>query len=272
MGQYFQPCLLAEDRKKVLNWMYSHHYDNGLKLMEHSYLGNDFVSAFETLIANKPQRVVWAGDYADAETKTKRTRVILPNEIIDFTKENISRISSDFVDKKLTINIDYNKDLVLYNEDIRNVAEMERVLIEKINSFVSSVKEYETFSFNIIPGVNIKDNSITVPLVFELKNMYGKCEDKMQINPATKDMSEFRYIVNHEKKQFVDKTKVPNIKDEKDFKIHPLPLLTCESNGRGGGDFRGDDKRIGTWARDLISVEQEKPAGFEELIFDLVER
>lgn len=71
MGQYFKPCLLAEDKKTVIEFMYSHDYGNGLKLMEHSYVGNDFVSAFETLIAHKPKYVVWAGDYADNEVYEK---------------------------------------------------------------------------------------------------------------------------------------------------------------------------------------------------------
>jgi hypothetical protein len=53
------------------------------------------------------------------------------------------------------------------------------------------------------------------------------------------------------------------------MKYHPLPLLTCEGNGRGGGDYRGDSPLIGSWARDIISVEEVKPEGFEELAFNL---
>ena len=62
---------------------------------------------------------------------------------------------------------------------------------------------------------------------------------------------------NHTKKQYVDKTK---------FKCyHPLPLLLAEGNGRGGGDYYGSNEdKIGIWARDVISVEDEKPEGYEE--------
>ena len=35
--------------------------------MEHSYVGNVFVKAFESLIKDKPASVVWAGDYAEPE-------------------------------------------------------------------------------------------------------------------------------------------------------------------------------------------------------------
>jgi hypothetical protein len=48
-------------------------------------------------------------------------------------------------------------------------------------------------------------------------------------------------------------------------------LLTCEGNGRGGGDFRGENKFVGTWARDIISVESKKPQGFTEIKPDFAE-
>ena len=38
-------------------------YDNGLKLMEHSWVGTRLTQAVETLLYNKPQQIAWAGDY-----------------------------------------------------------------------------------------------------------------------------------------------------------------------------------------------------------------
>lgn len=32
---------------------------------------------------------------------------------------------------------------------------------------------------------------------------------------------------------------------------------------RGGGDYRGNDDRVGSWARDSISMEREAPEGYE---------
>ena len=82
-----------------------------------------------------------------------------------------------------------------------------------------------------------------------------------------------KYLINYDKKEFVNKTKVP--KDSEGWQIHPLPLLTCEGNGRGGGDFRGDEvKLIGCWSRDKIGVATKKtevPKDFKEIIFDLTE-
>ena len=73
-----------------------------------------------------------------------------------------------------------------------------------------------------------------------------------------------RYIINHSLKEYVDKEKAP--KDEEGWSVHPLPLLTCEGNGRGGGDYRIDNDSIGYWARDRISVENSIPEGYTELI------
>lgn len=62
MGQYYKPINI--DNKK---WLYSHDYDSGLKLMEHSWVGNDFVGAVMNLMVKGGEwfkkRIVWAGDY-----------------------------------------------------------------------------------------------------------------------------------------------------------------------------------------------------------------
>jgi len=85
-----------------------------------------------------------------------------------------------------------------------------------------------------------------------------------KIKPKRKKLAKkYRYICNHDKKVFIDKENIR--KSMNGWKIHPLPLLTCEGNGRGGGDFHGEDDRIGSWARDRISVESEIPKGFTEM-------
>lgn len=107
------------------------------------------------------------------------------------------------------------------------------------------------------------------------KNLYEMCEDEMKtVKKKLTLRKEFRYIVNHTKKLYVDKTKVPGGEGEySDWKIHPLPLLTAEGNGQGGGDFRGNDPNniIGSWARNIISVESVIPEGYKEMEFKLRE-
>ena len=181
MGQYYKPVCLKENKRTPKAWVYSHRYGNGLKLMEHSWIGNGFVEVVEHLLSPigdwYKQPFVWAGDYADDDKGLK-------------------------------------------------------------------------------------------------SNVYSRSKDSLEINPTTYQlMDNLRYIINHTKGLFVDKTKVPvsDTHEGFEYRIHPLPLLTCEGNGRGGGDFRGQSHLIGSWARNVISVDSEVPSGYQEIIFDLVE-
>jgi hypothetical protein len=76
MGQYYMPTVISGDGKVAT--LYSHDYGNGLKLMEHSYIGNDFVNAVASLIWKTPKQIAWIGDYSDEyggdvyETKLKQ--------------------------------------------------------------------------------------------------------------------------------------------------------------------------------------------------------
>ena len=63
MGQYYMPTLI--DNKGDITTLYSHEYDNGLKLMEHSWMGNNFVNAVITQLWKNPQKVAWIGDYSN---------------------------------------------------------------------------------------------------------------------------------------------------------------------------------------------------------------
>jgi len=174
MGQYYYPIIL-DNEGKIVVWMCAYDYGNGLKLTEHSYIGNNFVSTFEYGLCPSgiyhKSRVVWAGDYADPDP--------------DHTE-----------------------------------------------------------------------------------NLYHQCNEYNKIIPETKDTSIYQFVVNHSKRQFVDKSKVP----KGELRFHPLPLLTAEGNGRGGGDYRGKSENlVGIWARDIISVEETAPSDFEEILFDLIE-
>ena len=63
MGQYYRPLIIRKDGEThTLN---SYRFDNGLKLMEHSWIGNSFVNAVYALIHDCPCKVVWMGDYGD---------------------------------------------------------------------------------------------------------------------------------------------------------------------------------------------------------------
>lgn len=63
MGQYYTPLVIGQESE--MHTLCSHKFDNGLKLMEHSWIGNSFVNAVYALIHDCPCKIVWMGDYAD---------------------------------------------------------------------------------------------------------------------------------------------------------------------------------------------------------------
>lgn len=63
MGQYYMPTII-DDQDRVVSLL-AHDFDNGLKLMEHSWIGNDFVNAVLLLLHNTPKRLAWVGDYSN---------------------------------------------------------------------------------------------------------------------------------------------------------------------------------------------------------------
>ena len=69
MGQYYYPIVMNREGGTVIGSFYSHSYDhNGLKLMEHSYLGNGFVNAvLAKAMAAKEFTLAWIGDYSDID-------------------------------------------------------------------------------------------------------------------------------------------------------------------------------------------------------------
>jgi hypothetical protein len=198
MGQYYKPINI--DKKQ---YVYSHDFGNGLKLMEHSYVGNHFVNAVESLLCEggawHGDRIVWAGDYADPEKGARAKR------------------------------------------------------------YKDSSGQMKSFKPNLF---DLIDDGV---------------KKEMRIKP---DMTEknHRFVINLDTKQFVDTEKVPLTDVYTDehgkewpFTIHPLPILTCEGNGRGGGDLHKEDPLVGTWARQRVVVSDTKPEGFKELKFNIYE-
>ena len=121
MGQYYMPTLKDETGKTET--LYSLHFDNGLKLMEHSYIGNNFVSAVCDRISNKPKRVWWLGDYAEtADFDDKDSEHSLSDaEMYNAWEDDSIRVRPDEVnptwvyDNHFLINLD-KKCYVKFNE------------------------------------------------------------------------------------------------------------------------------------------------------------
>ena len=94
-------------------------------------------------------------------------------------------------------------------------------------------------------------------------NIYSIMEKEgKKRKPSTKKVDKkYHYLTNHTKKAVIDLDKIEEF--DNGWRIHPLSLLVCEGNGRGGGDFIGEDSRIGLWARDVISLEDNVIGGYQ---------
>ena len=128
-----------------------------------------------------------------------------------------------FIESLLKRGMPFHKSSIVWAGDYADEEPFESIPKQVIDSLVVSGYDLAGLQKD---GANLQ--SIAEHSAPKLRPNTHKIED-FKIHKA----SETRYLVNHDKKQFVDKTKVPT--DSDGWKIHPLPLLTCEGNGRGGG-------------------------------------
>lgn len=167
---------------------------SGLKLMEHSWLENDFVNGVLESIWDNQSKVAWVGDYADAESDFDGHRYAK-----GYTKEVYETVWGEGHDER------------------------ERPFDEvpKIHS--------DGYILNLDQGLYI-------------------------------DLRRYASVAGF-KPRWSDQT----------WTIHPLPLLTCIGNGRGGGDYWGTCMdMVGTWAMDSIVFTEEWPSAFREIDYDTI--
>jgi hypothetical protein len=151
------------------------------------------------------------------------------------------------------------------NEDPKTLSK------EEIKPHVNNDSEYWNEKKLLAEGINLYSLAENVSKLTHDETI-PKGKSKYDYNFKKIAPLKAKYLINYDKKEFVDKSKTP--KDNDGWRIHPLPLLTCEGNGRGGGDFRGESELIGRWSRDKIGVVTRKadiPKDFKEVIFDLTE-
>jgi len=88
-------------------------------------------------------------------------------------------------------------------------------------------------------------------------------------------MSHLHYVVNLDKQEYLDPTKMGDQTDltpivgETGGVMTALVILLAVSNGRGGGDLNCNDKTVsdlvGSWGGNHITITDELPAGFRDL-------
>ena len=82
MGQYYKTVILSKEGK-IQHSFHPHAYENGLKLMEHSYMGNNMMNAVERFLIDNPSRLVWAGDYDSEKDANGRNLYFQESEADD---------------------------------------------------------------------------------------------------------------------------------------------------------------------------------------------
>ena len=117
MGQYYKPVFLTENNKPK-SYVYSHDFGSGLKLMEHSWMKNPFVRFVEKQLIDSPQKLVWAGDYADNEK---------PDTITDSEIKALAQEDSEYWNsKKLReegvnlYSLSENAAKLIHNEEVKD--------------------------------------------------------------------------------------------------------------------------------------------------------
>ena len=68
MGQYYRPTLISP--KGQIQSLNPYAFDNGAKLTESSWIGNNLMNAAYSLIYTSNKRVAWIGDYAEQAYET----------------------------------------------------------------------------------------------------------------------------------------------------------------------------------------------------------
>lgn len=73
-----------------------------------------------------------------------------------------------------------------------------------------------------------------------------------------------KYLCNHDEKEYIELDQYyESSVNNSGYAVNPVSLLTAIGNGLGGGDYRGEGRDdVGSWALDLISIEDEEPQGY----------
>ena len=99
MGQYYKPLILT-DEKKIERSFRGRDFNNGLKLMEHSYFDNTLMNAVENHLISYPSRLVWAGDYSDKDFDGKGNNAYTAESILFRDEKKPIRVKPDMDNTK----------------------------------------------------------------------------------------------------------------------------------------------------------------------------
>lgn len=229
MKQYFIPVLERNNKTIVFDTYYKAEKDierryNCMKLTEHSWVYCYFTEGFCNELLNKPARVMWVGDYSD---KTPR-------------------VSADGTYTKIN---QYSYYILHYpKEDIYN----------EVNINESDYRAYEEYK-------NAVDRRKERMAIYENALQEITFERKPYVNYNSEFNSIDKFIYNITRNEYIDmstyikRSMIYIREDGRADCLHPLPILTSTSNGRGSGDYYGvNEDYAGRWCYDEIIIYEDK--------------
>lgn len=130
------------------------------------------------------------------------------------------------------------------------------------------------YAKSFLHNINRKSfNRLNGKQIARLHEQAWRCEG-VAVSPTDFTLSG-KYLVNHTKKEYFDgslyfEKSCMHTKDNGDWCMHPLPLLTCIGNGWGSGDYKSPTadstkEYIGAWAWNELSIEDIPPAEYVEI-------
>ena len=173
---------------------------------------------------------------------------------------------------------DKNNNKTVYNRDVDGEYTLAKLMEHSwwLNPFVNAIcKEVYHNPQRIIwvgdysDGYNPVDptpNDIPFDELTKIHSYVWTDESVLRIGVKSTDFTlDDKFLVNHAKKVCLDgNSYYKRCVFDGGWCIHPLPLLTAIGNGFGVGDYhRGTNlPDVGSWANDLISVEDTVPEGY----------
>lgn len=109
MGQYYNALLERNGKRTVYDITVNGEFQ-GLKITEHSWFRNSFMSAIAQKIFKKPTRIIWCGDYAEDEE--------LQVFSSDLTVDKVYGTGKGITCKNLNLDILQDKYLVNHDKQI----------------------------------------------------------------------------------------------------------------------------------------------------------
>ena len=110
MGQYYKIIILADNMELIRIWMCPSSYNNGVKLMEHSYINNNFMNAMEYLISPSgmfyKSRIIWAGDYANSVESEQVNEDVGDLNLYSLAEQQYGKFMAPYLNEKFIENMD----------------------------------------------------------------------------------------------------------------------------------------------------------------------